>query len=101
MLIQKAGSDPLNAVLSDTVAVILGGGAGSRIGGNKPWIMLRNKPLIAPVADAVSHEVIRLAVAGDAGAAQPLNADALYDSVGAGTGPLAGVCVGLEWAASL
>jgi len=91
----------LNAILTDTVAVILGGGAGSRIGGNKPWVTLRNRPLIAYVADAVSREALRLAVVGDAGAAQLLNADVLQDDVGVGAGPLAGICAGLEWAASL
>ncbi len=91
----------MSTILTDTVAVILGGGAGSRIGGNKPWIMLRNRPLIAHAADAASHEVIRLAVVGEPGAAQFLNADVLHDAVGAGTGPLAGICAGLEWAASL
>jgi molybdopterin-guanine dinucleotide biosynthesis protein A len=97
----RGGFDPLSAILTDTVAVILGGGAGSRVGGKKPWIILRNRPLITYVADAVSHEAIRLAVVGDGGAAQLLNASVLNDDVGAGTGPLAGICAGLEWARSI
>lgn len=91
----------MSTIFTDTVALILGGGAGSRIGGKKPWIMLRNRPLITHVADAVSHETISVAVVGDAGAAQFLNAYVLNDDAGAGTGPLAGICAGLGWAASI
>ncbi len=83
--------------------VILAGGAGTRIGGNKALAPLRGRTLIDAVMARARDQVGTLAlsvptVGADAYRARfeghyPLLFDALADA-----GPLAGVVAGLEWA---
>ncbi|HET6409282.1 MAG TPA: molybdenum cofactor guanylyltransferase [Chthoniobacteraceae bacterium] len=84
---------------SDTAAAILGGGAGSRIGGRKALVMLEGEPLVAHVARSLRASAGQLALVGDAEAAGAIHADALSDPANFPAGPLSGVCAALEWAA--
>lgn len=82
--------------------VILAGGAGSRIGGDKALMPFRSGTLIDAVIARVQSQVDALALgiptaSADAyqarfGARYPLLRDTL------GAGPLAGIVAGLEWA---
>jgi molybdopterin-guanine dinucleotide biosynthesis protein A len=88
------------------VGVILAGGAGTRIGGAKGLQPFGKDTLIDAVALRVKHQVGALALniaPGDLGSyfsrfsgRFPL----IMDTLAPGTGPLAGVVTGLEWAAS-
>lgn len=83
--------------------VILAGGAGTRIGGDKALRPFRGQTLIEAVIARVQGQVGELAlnvpaVGSEAyhvrfGGHYPL----LRDTLAAGTGPLAGVVAGLEW----
>lgn len=81
------------------VAIILAGGRSSRFGAPKALALLAGKPLIAHVARALSAAEV-IAVVGDEDAARAIGALHLPDPAGAASGPLAGVCAGLEWAAA-
>lgn len=83
-----------------TLGVILGGGAGSRIGGRKPMAGLCGRPMIAHVADALRPCVGELAVVGDLQAAQMVGATSLDDPQEIPPGPMAGVLAGLLWSES-
>lgn len=76
-------------------AVLLAGGAGSRLSGAKAHTMLAGRPLIARTAARLGPR--RLAVAGDDAAARLLGADALPDALPGRAGPLAGVLAALRW----
>lgn len=83
------------------VAALLAGGKSRRMGVAKAHVSLRDKAMISHVAAAVVGDTSRLAVIGDASAAQLLGVDALSDPESqAGQGPLVGVLTALEWAAS-
>lgn len=77
--------------------LVLAGGEGRRLGGNKAMTMLAGAPLASHAARALAG-VGALAVAGSAEAARALGATALEDPPGLARGPLAGVLAGLEWA---
>jgi molybdopterin-guanine dinucleotide biosynthesis protein A len=87
--------------------VILAGGAGTRIGGAKALRPLGSGTLIdaviARVRDQVSALALNIADAdgGDYRARFGSSFPLLGDTLPPGTGPLAGVVAGLEWAASL
>ena len=88
------------------VGVILAGGAGTRIGGAKGLQPFGNGTLIDAVAARVKHQVGALAVniaPGDlASYFQRFSGrfPLIMDTLAPGTGPLAGVVTGLEWAIS-
>ena len=85
---------------ADTVAAILGGGAGRRIGGRKSLVMLRDAPLAEHVARVLRPLSKKLAMVGDAEAAARIGCVSLIDPPGFPTGPLSGICAALEWALS-
>lgn len=78
----------------DIPAVILAGGAGRRIGGGKPDVLLAGRPLWRHVADRVGPQVAVLAVNGPVPAADhPQVADTRP-----GLGPLSGILAAMLWA---
>lgn len=80
---------------SGGLAVILAGGQGRRIGGDKARVMLAGRPLWQHVAERLKPQVARLAVNGTgAFGAYPVIAD-----VEPGLGPLGGVLTAMDWAA--
>lgn len=82
--------------------VILAGGAGRRIGGDKPLVTLAGRPLVDHVIDRLAPQCGRLAINAN-GAVPGLAARGLPvipDSAGVGgSGPLAGVLAAMGWAA--
>lgn len=84
--------------------LVLAGGKGSRLGGvDKPLLHVGGAPILARVIDALRSEVRWLAISanGDPARFAGFGAPVLPDGDTAGEGPLAGLCVGLEWAAGL
>ena len=88
--------------------IILAGGKGNRIGGNKPLIQLNDKPLIAhviEVVDKLTDEIIVVTsneLKDSFKELLPDNIDVITDSI-TGKGPLVGLYTGLrfiqaEWA---
>ena len=79
-------------------AVILAGGAGRRIGGDKPFVDLAGRPLLAHVSARIAPQVrmVALNAPQDARAAD-LGLICLPDAV-ADMGPLGGVLAALDWA---
>lgn len=86
------------AMQQDTVAAILGGGAGARMGRRKALVELDGGSLVAHVARALRVSASKLAVVGDADAAHTIDAVALSDPPGFPSGPLSGVSAALSWA---
>lgn len=84
------------------LGVILAGGLGRRIGGDKALIPLNGQPLIAHVRDRLAPQVAALVVNanGDAARLAFLGLPVIADSVPDHPGPLAGVLAGLEHAAA-
>jgi len=81
--------------------VILAGGAGTRIGGNKALAPFRGGTLIDAVIARVAGQVGTLALSVPMEGADPyrthFEGPLLLDTL-ADTGPLAGIVAGLEWA---
>lgn len=79
------------------LGLILAGGAGERMGGNKPWRLLEGKPLVAHMAALAAPQVERLAIASNGPAAEYSGfVDlVLADRPGPGLGPLGGIAAGL------
>ena len=84
---------------ADTVAVILAGGAGSRMQRRKATVELAGRALAWHVAAALRPVSRALAVVGDKEAADLLDATDLEDPAELTAGPLRGVSAGLSWAA--
>lgn len=86
----------------DILGVILAGGLGRRIGGDKALIPLADRPLIAHVRDRLAPQVAALVVNanGDAARLAFLGLPVIADGVPDHPGPLAGVLTGLEHAAA-
>ena len=106
---------------SSCVAVILAGGQGSRIGGNKAMQLLHGRPLILRVLDCLSPQIerilisigpkatspsletaIRSALLADAARPTPIPAQNDYEflsdpSHGEFLGPLAGIATAIAW----
>jgi molybdopterin-guanine dinucleotide biosynthesis protein A len=83
-------------------ALILAGGAGSRLGGvDKAFVPLAGQPLIRHLFDRLEPQVEKIAISanGDATRFGDFPLLVLPDGKLAGFGPLAGVAAGLEWAA--
>lgn len=82
-----------------TIALVLAGGRGRRMGGDKALRLLDGRPLLAHVIDRVAPQVdgVVISANGDparlAGFGRPVVADTLADH----PGPLAGVLAGLLW----
>lgn len=89
--------------MESVAGVIVAGGAGSRLGGSKPWLTFGDGTLLDAVIARVKPQVTNLALnLADAdarkaherhGMAHPI----LLDPFGARAGPLGGVLAGLEW----
>jgi molybdopterin-guanine dinucleotide biosynthesis protein A len=83
-------------------ALILAGGAGSRLGGaDKAFVQLHGQSLIAHLLARLAPQVEKIAISanGDATRFDAYPLLVLPDGPLAGFGPLAGVATGLEWAA--
>lgn len=83
--------------------LVLAGGAGRRLGGDKPARILAGRPLLAHACARLAPQVARLAVAvgpatGRFAGRLPPDAVPVADPAGAG-GPLAGLAAGLGWLA--
>ena len=76
------------------VAVILAGGQGRRIGGEKAQVLLGGKPLWRHVADRVAPQVSGLAV----NAATPMEDQEVIADAVADLGPLGGILAAMNWA---
>jgi molybdopterin-guanine dinucleotide biosynthesis protein A len=83
-------------------AVILAGGAGTRLGGaDKAFLPLNGEPLISHLLRRLTPQADKIAVSANADPARfaALNLPVLPDAPDhAGKGPLAGVAAGLAWA---
>lgn len=84
------------------LGLILAGGAGERMGGNKPWRLLEGKPLIAHMATLAGPQAGRLAIASNGPAAEfaAWSDLVLPDRPAPGLGPLGGITAGLMALAS-
>lgn len=76
--------------------VILAGGQGRRIGGQKAHVVLAGRPLWKHVADRVALQVTALAV----NAPTPMGDHVLIQDATPGLGPLGGVLAAMTWAKS-
>jgi len=84
-------------------AVILAGGQGTRLGGaDKAFLELNGQPLLAHLLARLAPQVEKIAISanGDATRFDTFALPVLLDGAFAGTGPLAGVAAGLDWAAA-
>jgi molybdopterin-guanine dinucleotide biosynthesis protein A len=84
--------------------LVLSGGLGRRMGGDKPSMTLAGRSLLAHSTALLRRDCARVAVSvrdpGDlAAATTALGLPALPDPPGAPRGPLAGIAAGLRWAA--
>ncbi|GIX30320.1 MAG: molybdenum cofactor guanylyltransferase [Porticoccaceae bacterium] len=82
-------------VSSPLVGVVLAGGLGRRLGGDKPAALLAGKPLLAWVAERLAPQVGRLLInpgpAGTPWPELPLPVTPVWDRLPGRPGPLAGV----------
>lgn len=88
----------------EIAGLILAGGAGQRMGGDKALMPLAGAPLIAHVARRLGTQVDALAISanGDPARFAALGLPVLPDLPGeAGEGPVAGLRAGLAWAEEL
>ncbi len=84
--------------MTRVVGLILAGGRASRMGGEKPLMEFRGKPLIAHAIERARPQVDELLI----NAAEPeryaqFGCSVISDSIGGFQGPLAGVLAGLDW----
>lgn len=81
--------------------MVLAGGLGRRLGGDKPLALLAGTPLAGHVLARLRGQTSPIAVNanGDPGRLSALGAPVIADSVGGWLGPLAGILTGLEWMA--
>ncbi|WP_341863429.1 molybdenum cofactor guanylyltransferase MobA [Gymnodinialimonas sp. 57CJ19] len=77
-------------------AVVLAGGQGRRIGGDKAHVLLAQKPLWRHVADRISPQVKSLAV----NAPEPFDGYRVVADSLPGLGPLSGILAAMHWAQS-
>ena len=86
------------------VAVVLAGGQARRMGGgDKALLLLRQRPLLAHVLDAIRPQVraVALNANGDPDRFHHWHVPVLADPVAGQPGPLAGILAGLGWARAL
>lgn len=84
--------------------LVLAGGRASRLGGgDKPLLEVGGASILARVIDALRPEAAWLAISanGDPARFAGFGVKVLPDGPFAGEGPLAGLCAGLDWAATL
>ena len=83
-------------------AVVLAGGHGRRIGGDKHAQRLAGRPLIEHVLDRLAPQVSRLLVSGPAGdeVLERFGLPVIADAVPGGRGPLAGLLGAMDWLAA-
>ncbi len=84
--------------LSNVGGLILAGGRSSRFGGDKAAADLAGKALMDHVIDRLSPQCAALAISGDSVSREGLVR--LVDDPALASGPLAGICAGLNWASS-
>ena len=84
------------------LGVILAGGAGRRIGGDKPFVPLAGRPLVAHVIDRLAPQCADLAVNvnGPSDPYTALGLAILPDGREGGQGPLSGILAAMDWAAA-
>jgi molybdopterin-guanine dinucleotide biosynthesis protein A len=83
-------------------ALLLAGGAGSRLGGaDKAFVQLGGQPLITQLLARLQPQVEKIAISanGDATRFDAFSLLVLPDGKLTGLGPLAGLAAGLQWAA--
>lgn len=81
--------------------VVLCGGAGRRMGGaDKALLRLAGQPLVTHLQDRLEPQVARLALSANGDAARLAFTGLPVLPDGAGAGPLAGILVALDWAAT-
>lgn len=90
----------------DICGVVLAGGRSVRFGGEKASALLRGKPLLMWAVERLRSVCTAVAVNARPGTeaealARAAGLTVLHDAPGDAAGPLAGVRVGLEWAARL
>jgi molybdopterin-guanine dinucleotide biosynthesis protein A len=88
-------------MLEKTVAVILAGGAGRRMGGGaKPLALVAGRTLVSRVVDAIRPQVDAMAlnVNDPSGQYRAYGLARVADSLPDRQGPLAGILAGLDWA---
>ena len=84
-----------------TVGVILAGGRARRMGGEKPFVPFRGRPLIAHAVERARPQVDELLInASDATRYATFRCEVIADAAGGFQGPLAGVVAGLDWMAA-
>lgn len=93
---------------ASSMLVVLAGGLGRRMGGNKPLYPLQGSTLIRKVIDRLAQKDVDIRINAGAlggGLAGPLSQfglDILFDEdIYAGLGPMSGVCTALHVAANL
>jgi molybdopterin-guanine dinucleotide biosynthesis protein A len=83
------------------VGVILAGGAGRRIGGDKAFARLAGRPLVAHVIDRLAPQCRELAVnAAPDPRLEGFGLPVVPDAAGGGQGPLSGILAAMTWAAA-
>ena len=88
--------------MTGTAALVLAGGRAARMGGgDKPLLAVAGRSMIARIIAALDAGPIAISANGDPARFSEFGLPVLADGVFAGEGPLAGVLVGLEWAAGL
>lgn len=86
-----------------TAGLVLAGGLGRRMGGEKALRLLDGRPLLGHVIGRVAGQVDAVAISanGDPGRFSGFGLPVLGDTVAGYPGPLAGVLAGLLWARAL
>jgi molybdopterin-guanine dinucleotide biosynthesis protein A len=80
------------------VAIILAGGRASRMGGEKPFAMLKGEPLIAHAIERARPHVDEVLIsANERERYRQFGCEVVQDRVSGFQGPLAGVLAGLDW----
>ena len=81
------------------LAVILAGGAGRRMGGDKPFARLAGRPLVAHVIDRLSPQCRALAInAAPDPRWDERGLPLIPDGAAGGLGPLSGILAAMDWA---
>lgn len=81
-------------------AMVLAGGAGRRIGGDKAFVTLAGRPLLAHVLDRIGPQAGALAINGQDAGLEAFGLPVLADAR-PGLGPLGGMFTAMRWAAGL
>ncbi|MHA7887707.1 molybdenum cofactor guanylyltransferase MobA [Roseicyclus sp.] len=83
------------------LGVILAGGAGRRIGGDKPFVPLAGRPLVAHVIARLAPQCRALAINAPPDARlAAFGLPVIPDGAEGGQGPLSGILAAMDWAAA-